>query len=160
MNLTHTASYDAPPDAVLAMLLDPAFRDEVCSSQRALEHSVDVRESGGVTSVEIRRTQSMEGAPAAAVKLTGSTVRIVQREMWTSPRDAELSIATPGRPGHLRGTITLRDSALGCDELVTGEVKVGIPLVGGKLERLIGDVLVHGLRREAAVGATWLGRRA
>jgi len=159
--LTHRNSYAAPADGVRSMLLDPSFREEVCEAQHALEHSVDIRESGGSTTVEITRTQSMEGAPAAAIKLTGSTVDIVQREVWTGDRDAELTMEIPGKPGQLRGTITLRDTADGgCEELFTGEVKVSIPLVGGKLEKVIGEVLVRGLLREGQVGTGWLERRS
>ena len=160
-SLTHRNAYAATADEVRAMLLDPAFREEVCEAQHALEHSVDIRESSGGTTVEITRTQSMEGAPAAAVKLTGTTVAIVQREVWTGDRDAELTMEIPGKPGQLRGTITLRDTAEeGCEELFAGEVKVSIPLVGGKLEKVIGDVLARGLRREGEVGAAWLERRS
>ena len=34
--LTHELTYDAPADAVAAMLADPAFREEVCDYQRVL----------------------------------------------------------------------------------------------------------------------------
>ncbi|MBA2465483.1 MAG: DUF2505 family protein, partial [Nocardioidaceae bacterium] len=37
-----------------------------------------------------------------------------------------------------------------------GEVKVSIPLVAGKLERLISDLLASALRSEQRVGRAWL----
>jgi hypothetical protein len=38
----------------------------------------------------------------------------------------------------------------------TGEVKVKVPLVAGRLESLIQDVLARALRREGRVGVRWL----
>jgi hypothetical protein len=155
----HLNSYAASAAEVHAMLMDREFREQVCAAQEALEHSVDISGTGDRMTVEITRTQSMEGAPTVAVKLTGETVKIVQRETWTGPRNAEFAMEIPGKPGHLRGALTLRDTADGCEELIVGEVKVSIPLVAGKLEKLIGDILARGLRREGRVGATWLAER-
>jgi hypothetical protein len=59
----------------------------------------------------------------------------------------------------MRGEIRLRTRADGgCDEVFSGEVKVKVPLVGGKLERLIEQILVKALLREGTVGLTWLER--
>jgi hypothetical protein len=156
----HRNTYAAAADEVRRMLLDRGFRERVCAAQHALEHAVDITEAGDRTTVQVTRTQSMEGAPAIAVKLTGDRVTIVQRETWTGPRDADFAMEIPGKPGHLRGALTLRDTADGCEELVVGEVKVQVPLVAGKLERLVGDLLAGALRREGNVGAAWLAERA
>jgi len=156
MKVAHTARYGASPDAVRAMLLDLGFRAQVCAAQGALHHEVVITGDPGSVEVVVTRTQSMEGAPAAAVKLTGGTVRLVQRETWGA-LDAALALDIPGKPARLSGSIALVPTVPGgCDQVVTGEVTVRIPLVGGKLERLITDVLVAGLEREAEVGAGWL----
>jgi hypothetical protein len=160
MRFEHTNSYFASPEEVLAMLTTPEFRERVCELQRALDHSVEITGSGVGATVEITQTQSMDGAPGVAKKLTGDTVRIVQREVWETAATADFSMEIPGKPGHLRGSAELRDNGDGtCSELFTGEVKVSIPLVGGKLEGLIADILRRALRREGQVGATWLAER-
>ncbi len=159
MRFRHVNSYAATPAAVHTMLTTPAFREEVSTYQRALDHSVDVTEAGGTTTVVITQTQAMEGAPAAARKLVGSTVQIVQREGWRSPDRADFAMEIPGKPGHLRGSIELVDNGDGsCDEVFSGEVKVNVPLIGGKLEGFIADILTRALRREGRVGVTWLER--
>lgn len=160
MRFEHRNEYAAPAADVHAMLMDREFREQVCAAQHALDHSVDISGTGDRMTVEINRTQSMKGAPAVALKLTGDRVRIVQRETWTGRRRADVAMEIPGKPGHLRGQLSLRDTAEGCEHLIVGEVKVGIPLVAGKLEQLIGDILAHGLRREGTVGAAWLAERA
>ena len=159
MKFRHVNSYAATPDEVRTMLTTPAFRDEVCTEQRALEHTVDVQEQGGTTTVVITQSQAMDTAPAAARKLVGSSVQIVQRESWTSPDSADFAMEIPGKPGHLRGAISLVDKGDGgCDEVFAGEVKVNVPLVGGKLEGFVADILTRALRREGQVGVTWLQR--
>jgi hypothetical protein len=152
----HRNRYAASAEEVRAMLLDREFRERVCAAQQALEHSVEVTAGPDRSTVEVTRTQSMKGAPALAVKLTGDRVTIVQRETWTGPRDAGFAMEIPGKPGHLRGKISLRDTTEGCEELFVGEVKVQVPLVAGRLETLIGDILARALRREGSVGAVWL----
>ena len=159
MRFEHRTSYAASAEEVRAMLMDPEFRERVCAAQHALEHSVDIAGSGDRTTVEVSRSQSMKGAPTIAVKLTGDRVTIVQRETWTGPRDAEFAMEIPGKPGHLRGALSLRDTPEGCEELVVGEVKVKVPLVAGKLEQLIGDILTRALVREGRVGTAWLAER-
>jgi hypothetical protein len=149
--------YPAPASEVLAMLLDPAFREAVCASQDALSHSVSVSSSAPPSTVEVRQRQDTSDAPGAARKVIGDSVETVQHEEWTSVDAARLDISIPGKPGHLRGRITLVDNGDGTStERFDAEVKVNIPLVGGKLEGLIGKILGSGLRRERETGLRWL----
>ena len=160
MRFEHTNSYPASSAEVLAMLTTPEFRERVCEQQRALDHSVEVSGAGVGATVVITQTQSMQSAPGMARKLTGDTVQIVQREVWAAPQSAEFSMEIPGKPGHLRGRVELRDTGPGsCAEVFTGEVKVSVPLVSGKLEQLVGDILRRALTREGEVGISWLRER-
>jgi len=155
----HVNSYPAPAAEVLEMLTSREFREQVCTYQEALEHTIRIDGSGAGTTVEIDRTQSMKGAPSIATKVVGDTVRVVQRERWTTGDTAEFSMEIPGKPGHLRGTIRLvPNNDGGTDEVFSGDVKVGIPLVGGRLESMIDNILRRALRREGRVGASWLGQ--
>jgi len=156
MRFSHTSTYDAPPDEVYAMLTDPKFREKVCTFVKSPTHSVSAAASGEVVSVTIDQTQSVRKVPAFAAKLVGETIRIVQVERWTTPAAADLELTIPGKPGHLRGLIALDPSATGTIQTVTGELKVSIPLVGGKLEGLIEGLLKMFMRAEEKVGRAWL----
>lgn len=159
MRFEHVNSYPASAADVLEMLTSREFREQVCTYQRALEHTVRIDGTGAGATVEITRTQSMEGAPSIATKVVGDTVTIVQRERWTGPDTAELAMEIPGKPGHLRGTIRLvPNNDGGTDEVFSGEVKVSVPLLGGRLEAMVENILRRALRREGRVGAGWLAQ--
>ena len=158
MELYHTHRYAAPSTDVQQMLTDPAFRELVCQRQHALSHDVAVTGSGATAVVVVRQTQAMTGAPAVATKLTGDTVTLEQREAWRSVTEAELSISLPGKPVEVRGgriTLVERPDG-GCDQVVSGDLRVKVPLVGGKLESLLSDVLRAGMRRLGETGDAWL----
>jgi hypothetical protein len=149
--------YPAPAADVLAMLLDPAFREAVCAAQEADHHTISISSSTPPSTVEVRQRQNTSDAPGPARKVIGDSVETIQREEWQSASTARFDISIPGKPGHLRGRIDLVDNGDGTStERFDAEVKVNIPLVGGKLEGLIGKVLGSGLRRERETGLRWL----
>jgi hypothetical protein len=157
MKFDRTHHYPAPAEQVLAMLLDTAFREAVCREQEATSYDVDVSATTPPATVSVRLQLSMDGAPSTARKVAGDTVRTEQEETWESPTSGTLRVVIPGRPGQLTGRISLTDNGDGTStEQFDAEVKVNVPLVGGKLEQLIGRVLGNGLRREREVGLRWL----
>ena len=147
-------AYDAPVEAVSAMLADPAFREEVLERQRVVRGSVSVEG----THVRLEQVHSARGVPAFATKFVGDEITIVQEEEWRSPTQGAITFTIPGKPGDMSGTATLAGSGSGTVETVDLTVKVGIPLVGGKIEKLIADLLLKALRKEHEVGVEWLAR--
>ena len=158
MQLSFTHRYAASAAEVRAMLTDQDFRDRVCERLGSLSHDITVTGAGGAAEVVVRQTQSMAGAPAVATKLTGDTVTLEQREVWRSTTAADLTITLPGKPVELRGgQLDLVDRpGVGCDQVVSGDLRVRVPLVGGKLESMLCDVLGAAMRRQAEVGDAWL----
>ena len=156
MKFSHEIRYDAGTGAVYAMLADETFRKQVCEAGGALRHSATVTPTDPGMDVLVDQTMPADGIPAFATKFVGHEIQVVQEETWTSPTTAGLEVTIPGKPGHMRGTITLREQDGGTVEAVEGEIKVSIPLVGGKLEALIGSLLASALRSEERVGRTWL----
>ena len=82
----------------------------------------------------------------------------MQDETWTSPERGRKSRYHPGKPGDMRGTATLAESGGTTTETVDLTVKVSIPLVGGKLEGLIADLLLKALGRERRRAGMVAGR--
>lgn len=149
-------AYDAPVEAVAAMLLDRSFREQVLERQRVLRGSVAVE--GG--RVRIEQVQSARGIPAFATKFVGDEITIVQEEDWTTPTGAAITVTIPGKPGDMSGRAALAGTGGRTVETVDLTVRVGIPLVGGKIEKLIADLLAKALRKEHEVGVEWLAQQA
>lgn len=155
--LVHELTYDAPAEQVLAMLADPAFREEVCDYQRVLRRTVTVETTASGMDVVIDQFQSVQGLPSFATKIVGDEAHIVQRESWTGTR-ADIEVTIPGKPGEMKGTAVVVESGGVTTETVDLTIKVGIPLVGGKIEGLISDLLLKALKAENKVGRTYLAR--
>ncbi|MFN8194413.1 MAG: DUF2505 domain-containing protein [Nocardioidaceae bacterium] len=156
MRFSHELFYDAAPETVYAMLVDEEFRSQVCDYQRVLRHRISVEEVDGAVVVDVDQVQSTQYVPATARGFVGSEIEIEQRETWHSPTEATLVVTIPGRPGRMDGRIVLSERDGGTVESVTGEIRVGIPLIGGKLEQMVGQVFGWALDAEARVGADWL----
>lgn len=154
--LSYRMTYDAPLDRVAAMLADKAFRERVCDAQRVLSKSVSITSDGGVTDVRIEQVQPATGIPSFATKFVGDSIEVIQEERWASPDRADVRITIPGKPGDATGTATLAESGGVTTETVELAVKVGIPLVGGKLEGLIHDLMLKALTAEERVGKAYL----
>ena len=157
-SLTHEMEYDAPLADVAAMLGDAAFREEVCEYQRVLRADVVVEVDGETKKVVVGQVQPATGIPGFAKKFVGDEISIVQEETWSSPDAADLHVTIPGKPGEMTGTITLVESGGTTTETVDVRIKVNIPLVGGKIEGLIADLLRKALEAEGTVGRDYLSR--
>ncbi|KRF36697.1 DUF2505 domain-containing protein [Nocardioides sp. Soil805] len=153
-SLRKELAYDATPDAVAAMLADPAFREEVLERQHVLRGSASVDGS----TVVVEQVQSAAGLPGFAQKFVGDEIVIVQTERWGSDTAADLHLAIPGKPGDITGTVRLTPAGAGTVEVVDLSVKVSIPLVGGKIEKLVADMIEKALAKEHEVGQEWLAR--
>jgi hypothetical protein len=159
-NLTRDLTYDAPATDVVAMLADASFREQVCEAQHVLRHHVTV--TGDVAAhrhvVTIEEVQSARGLPSFATRLVGDEITIVQRESWTSPTEADVHVTVPGKPGEMVGTIRLRESGGTTTETVDLDIRVRVPLVGGKIEGLVSEMLLKGLLTEERLGRVYLSR--
>ena len=142
------------------MLADAKFRDQVCDYQRVVRHTVEIDEAGEAVTVRIDQVQHATGIPGFARKFVGDEIHIVQTEEWTTPEKGTIHVAIPGKPGEMSGTAFLTEDPEGTTETVNMTVKVNIPMVGGKIEGLIADLLSAALRAEHKVGREWLSARS
>ena len=155
MRFQHENRYAASPDDVVAMLTDQGYRAGLKSRTRSAGHSVAISEQDGRTVVEVDQRLHTHGIPSFAKKIVGDTIQLVQREEW-SGHQASFQLAIPGKPGHLRGSIVVEPDGDGTVERVSGEAKANLPLVGGKIEKLLVDMITQSLEREQAKGTAWL----
>ena len=156
MKVSHTARYDAPLGDVYAMLTDPEFRRYAADATGVISAEVTIEGSGNGHVVTIDQVQPTEGVPSFAKKFAGETTRAVQVETWTSPSQATLTVQTPGRPTDVSGTYVLSEDAGVTTQMFSGEVKVKVPLIKDRLEKLMAQLFSEGRDKEQAAGAAWL----
>ena len=151
--------FEAPLAEVYAMLGDRAFREKVAAEAGAASYDVTVTPNGadGFASV-VETRQSSEDLPGVARKFLGDQYTIRQEETWAEPDEGALDVTIPGTPGMVGGVIALAESADGTAtvQTVDADIKVKIPLLGGKVEKLIGQVLGNLLKLQGRVGNDWL----
>jgi hypothetical protein len=152
--LTKQLTYDAPAEAVAAMLDDQSFREEVLERQKVKRGSVVV--DGDLVTIE--QVRSGHDLPSFARTFVGDEILIVQKETWTSPTSADIHLLIPGKPGEALGTLVLTESGATTTELVDLDLTVRIPLVGGKIEALVAGLFSEALDIEHRVGVEWLSR--
>jgi len=151
-------AYDAALADVSAMLDDPAYRDEVIAAQGCVRGTATFEQAGETVVVVLDVVQPADDIPGFARKFVGHEINVVQREEWTSAEHADLHVTIPGRPGQLAGSIELVGDGARTTETVDCDITVHIPLVGGRLEKLIGDLLRKALRAEERVARDYLSR--
>jgi hypothetical protein len=148
---------DRTVEEVRAMLADPEFRQAVCTYQQVEDSAVTIEEyDDGSMTVDLDRTYGTTLVPSFARKFVGANIDLVQREEWSSPTQARFEVAIPGKPGEMIGTARLAQSGPDAVETIQMEVRVSVPLVGGKLEDLIAGLLKDAFRAENKVGLKWL----
>lgn len=155
MRLRHELAYDAPPADVLAMMSDPLFWRKVGEANDVISWTPTVTTEPGGTRVVIDEEQRTAGVPSFAKKIVGESTRVVITQVWRG-QEASYEIETPGKPTRVRGTATVAPNGTGSVLVYDLDVKASVPLIGGKLEKLVVDLTTEGFDKEQTVGAAWL----
>ena len=151
-------TYDAPLEDVAAMLTDATFRERALERMKVLRGTATVESGPDGTVVTLDQVQSASSLPSFATKIVGEEIRIRLVETWRTPDRADIDVAIPGKPGEMRGTSTLTESGGRTTDRVDLEVTVRLPLVAGKIEGLVAEMLRKALDKEHETGVEWLAR--
>lgn len=145
-------------DDVVAMVTDPKFREAVCDYQQVVSRSATVTggDGGGGTKVVLDYEHASKNVPPIAKKFVGETIPIHQEETWSTPTAADVEVTIPGKPGDMKGKARIVQRGNDVVETIELTVKVGIPLIGGKIEGMIAGLLGQAFRAENKVGSKWL----
>ena len=150
-----SASNDLPMDVedALARLASPEWAATkaavLADGSRVVR--LDPRPDGGVTVAVSRELPS--GGPGMLDRFLPKDGRVVQTDDWDPPaggaRTGRWKVEIPGAPASLGGTMRLEPVAGGSRYTIEGDVSVRVPLIGGKAERLISDLVVRLADKEA-----------
>ena len=156
MKFRHELTYDAPPDEVFAMLGDPVFREAACASADVISADIEIERVGDGFSLVIDRVQRTDDLPAFARTFAGDTTRAIQREEWADATSGSMRIEAPGKPSEVKGTITLEPDGDRTRWVIELDLKIKVPLIGGKLEKLLAEQVTAGIEAEQRAGNAYL----
>ena len=97
--------------------------------------------------------------PAAAARFVKSDLRIAFTEEWTTNEagaSSRTSVTVDGAPVSVEATSTLAGAEEGSVRVVTGNVSVRVPLLGGRIEKEAVAHLGRVVEREQALATQWL----
>lgn len=155
--------YPASPDLVFAMLVDRSFQERVCEATGAVHYEVAIEVDAGTALIRTRRELPTDDVPDYARSFVGRTLDVVRIDRWEigdpeGNRDGRVSLEVKGAPIRLHGNLSLRaDNVGGTKQIVAGDLKASIPLLGGKMEKAAEPALMSAIRKEQEVGLLHLG---
>lgn len=146
MKFTHRAEYPARPDAVFAVMSDQEFQDAKCDATTDGSWSADVTTRADRTVITTERHLPTDGLPDVAKSFVGATLTVVEVQTWGPPdedggRVADLNLHVKGAPMTLRGWIRLSPTDSGSVHELEAELRAGVPLIGGRLEKAAAEPL-------------------
>ena len=165
MRITETIDYAASPDAVFAMLTDPAFQEAKCIEAGSARHESAVTSTGDGARVVTQRELPADGLPDFARSIVGDTLSVTETYDWAGAgaggsRDGTLVVEVAGAPLALRAKVRLTAAGSGTSMTIDGDLKASIPLVGGRVEKAAAPAVVHAIRGEERTGRRWLTAQA
>jgi hypothetical protein len=121
----------------------------------------EVRDDGSVHLQVSRRLP--EGVPGPLQRFLPSDGRVTETFDWAAPsgegRTGTWRADIAGAPARLGGTMRLEPHGDGSEYELVGEVKVSVPIVGGKAERFIADMVELLAQKETELLLSELGQR-
>jgi hypothetical protein len=163
MELKLSASYDATPEEVFAIVTDTTFREQACEKTKALSYDVQVSTSGADTIVRVSRKMEAVDIPDMARKFVGDTLTVVQTETWHAAaadgsRTADVSGEISNTPVTLKGTASISRDGAQTVQAIDLDVKVAVPLIGKKMEPIVVDAIRAGMVKEYDLGREWASK--
>jgi hypothetical protein len=153
MKITSTLAFEATPDRVRNMLINPDF-----SAYIAEEIHADSVQS--TQSDQGLRTEFVVASPDQAKRFLGKTMTIAETLTWKATdgdtHTGTLDLGVKGVPGGAQGVISLSPTPQGSTLAYDADFSVRIPLVGKQVEKLARTHLTDIIHAAEKVGNTWL----
>ncbi|MGW6935144.1 DUF2505 domain-containing protein [Lentzea sp. NPDC054927] len=154
----HTTSPHSAEKVFGAMVDETYLRDRLAAIGGTNAELVTFTSVDGKTSYQLKQGVPAEHLPSVAKSLLGGDLVIQRVENWAAGAGT-VEVTLVGVPGRLDGSFTVTDNGSGSKLTLAGEVKVSIPLVGGKLEKVIAEQVAVLLDKESEFTSEWLANR-
>ncbi len=160
MRVSHR--FDADVETVFRLMSDPAFMQRKYEAIGATDIAIAAEDRDGSPHITTKRKVTVD-LPGFAKKVMQPTNTVVQNDDWGPPtadgnRVCTYSVEVQGVPSRIDGTVTLAADGDGTRQDVVAQVKVSIPLLGGRLEKFAVESGVKTLQDEADFTAAALAQ--
>jgi hypothetical protein len=164
VRVTADIRYPASPSTVFEMLTDKTFQDRKLAQTGALTWEVQVQLADGGASIVSTRAMATDQVPDTFKAMVGQQITITQTETWSpagadGSRSGTLEVEVGGALVRMKASLSLSGTDGGTVELVDGELKARVPLVGGKIERAVEPAVRAAIEAEQRIGRAWLAER-
>lgn len=154
--------FDQSPDVVFSAQCDPEYVVWKHGHMAAHDVSADVIEDGQHVTITSSRRLPAE-IPSAARALVGDSITVEEVHVWTHPdtdgsRHGTVNATFGGAPMEVYGTLELRPDDEGSAIHIVVHAKASVPLIGGKLEQMVGEQFMRALRKEEHIAPEWFAQ--
>jgi len=151
--------FDHAPDVVFAAQCDPHYVVWKHEHMAAFDVSATTEEDGAHVVISSSRKLPAE-IPAAARRFVGDAITVDEVHTWSHPdvdgtRHGKVAATFGSAPMEVYGTLELVPDGEGSQIKVVIHAKAHVPLVGGKLEQVVGDQFMRALRKEGEIAPRW-----
>jgi hypothetical protein len=163
--IEHRASFAAPVPTVYSALVDKAYLEDRLAelggrNAALLEHSANA----DTATYKVRQGLAAEQLPSAVRTFLNGDLVVEREERWQlddGTHVATMRARIPGMPAEITARSRLDALADGGTAWITNaEVKVSIPLVGGKLEKGVAEQVGKLLAAESQFAGGWLAEHS
>lgn len=143
MNFTITHAYEKDTDTVFKVLTDESYLVKKFAATGA--KNIRIPECGQHNGrFVIRRQMDLPANPPDLLKRFVKSTNFVDAvDTWQSfdkaAKTGVFEVNVKGVPISMTGTLALKPTKKGCDYIIAFDVKCPIPLIGGKLAKLVED---------------------
>ncbi len=156
--LSNTDHYNATPEQLMAMLQDAEYAPTKYKDLGDVAFTVTNHEprDGGLNVTVDREVDA--NLPDLAKKFLGETTKMEQSEVWRADGDGFVGdmVMKSSSPVTITATNTIKPSGDGSDWTVDFDIKASVPLVGGKIEKMVAEETKNSLVKEFAFNQDWL----
>ena len=146
-------------ETAFELLTDPDFLVQRSMDLGELSADCEVEEDGDIIRVIHSRELERE-LPSFLAKIFNSLQQVQKIEEWKRKGDAyagSFDYIIQGQPVKIKGTFDLKPKGKGCVYSAKYDVKVKIPLIGGKAEKFATAQTEDGVRKELEYAKEKLG---
>ena len=142
--------YDCDVETAFELLTNPDFLVERSMDLGELSAECEVEEDGDIIRVTQNRELERE-LPSFLSKIFNSEQQVQMTEEWKRKGNGysgSFDYIVHGQPIRIKGTFELKPKGKGCVYTVKHDIKVKIPLIGGKAEKFATAQTEDGVQKE------------